>query len=315
MDYFLITVILLIVAVIYIKLAEKFNIIDTPNNRSSHTKPTIRGGGILFYMAVLIFFVISNFQYPYFIVGVSVIAILSFIDDLVMLSPKIRLPFQFIAIFLLLLELNMQENPFWVVLLLLVIGVGFLNLFNFMDGINGITGLYGLTVLLSLLFINYKEHIVSNQFIGFIICSIVVFGYYNFRKKARFFAGDIGSITLAMVVLFLVLNFIVKLNAPILLVMVSVYGVDSVLTILYRIYLKEKITEGHRHHIYQKLVDNAHWSHLKVSGVYALVQLLLNILVIYTYQVAFSIQLGILIGVVLGLVVCYKFLFNILKEH
>ncbi|AMC10853.1 hypothetical protein Lupro_06175 [Lutibacter profundi] len=314
MEYIISTLSLIFCAVIYIKLAQKYNIVDNPNFRSSHTLPTIRGGGILFYIAILLFFISSKFQYPYFIAGVSLIALLSFLDDLISLSPKIRLPFQFIAVFLLLIELQMHQHPIWLLALLLVIGVGFVNTYNFMDGINGITGLYSLAVLGGLFFINVKEQFIDSRLIVFSIIALLVFGYYNFRKKARFFAGDIGSITIAMLILFLVLKFIVHLQAPVLVLLVLVYGVDGVLTILYRMCLKESITQAHRHHIYQKLVDKAHWSHLKVAGVYALVQLLLNVVVIYSYQLAFIAQLGIVVAIVLSMAICYLFVFNTLKK-
>lgn len=310
----LLAVLFFIIAQGYIFIAEKYKIIDTPTNRSSHSLPTIRGGGILFYIAVLLFFVISKLQYPYFIIGVSVIAIVSFIDDLVMLSPKIRLPFQFISVAMLLIELNILSSPFWLVGVLLIIGVGFLNLYNFMDGINGLTGLYSTAVLGTLFFINYQEGIISNQLFTVMLISLGVFGYYNFRTKARFFAGDIGSITMAMLVLFLVVKFILQLESPVLILIVAVYGADSILTIAYRIWLKEPIFQAHRHHIYQKLVDKAQWSHLKVSTVYAIVQLIIGGIVISSYQVSLTIQIGIIVLTSIGLLFCYIVLFNKLKR-
>lgn len=314
MEYIVIIICLIICAILYIKVAQKYDIVDNPNFRSSHTIPTVRGGGILFYIAVLIFFTISNFQYPYFVLGLSVIALVSFIDDVKTLSAKIRLPFQFLAIGLVLFQVGLFNQSFLFIGVLAVLGVAFINMYNFMDGINGVTGLYSLVVLSSFLVLNNRENILSANLIEYVMLSIVVFGYYNFRKKARMFAGDIGSITMAMLVFFIGLNLMVHLEAPIILVMIAVYGVDSGLTILYRIYLKESITQAHRHHIYQKLVDKAHWSHLKVSLVYTFVQLCINIVVIYSYQLAFTIQLSIVIAIILGLVVCYKLAFKFLSS-
>jgi UDP-N-acetylmuramyl pentapeptide phosphotransferase/UDP-N-acetylglucosamine-1-phosphate transferase len=271
-------------------------------------------GGILFYIAVVLFFIVSNFKYPYFFVAISSIALVSFVDDVKTLSAKVRLPFQFFAIALVIYQIDMFHQPWFMVGLVTIIGVAFINMYNFMDGINGITGVYSLVVLSGFLVLNYQENIVSKNLMVFVMAAIIVFGYYNFRKKARMFAGDIGSISLAMVILFLGLKFIMVLHAPVIILMVAVYGVDSGITILYRLYLKEPVMEAHRHHIYQKLVDKAHWSHLKVSGVYALVQLLINVVVIYSYQLAFTTQLGIVTGVVLGLIICYKLVFNSLKK-
>jgi len=314
MQYILITLLLVICAVIYIKIASKLNIVDNPNFRSSHTIPTIRGGGILFFIAVIAFFVSSQFQYPYFVIGLSLAAILSFLDDIYTLSAKIRLPFQFIAIGLVLYQLQVFDAPFIWLVIAAIVGVGFINLFNFMDGINGITGLYSMAVLVGVWLINSTAQIIEPDLISYVFLSIVVFGYYNFRKKARMFAGDVGSISLAMLLFFVGLYLGLSLQAPVILLLVSVYGVDGVLTILYRISIKEHIMEAHRHHIYQKLVDVWKWSHLKVSASYALVQLCIGFLVFYTYKFTFSTQIMIVLGVLILLSLGYVYVFKKTKE-
>ncbi|MDX1828792.1 MAG: glycosyltransferase family 4 protein [Lutibacter sp.] len=286
---------------------------DNPNFRSSHTIPTIRGGGILFYMAVALFFMLSDFKYPYFFIGISSIALISFIDDIETLSAKVRLPFQFFAIALVVYQTGLFDSSILIIISLLIVGVGFINLYNFMDGINGITGLYSLVVLSGFLLLNYNNQIVETNLLYYSILSIGVFGYYNFRKKARMFAGDIGSITLAMLVLFLGLLFLFKLEAPVIILLMLVYGLDSVLTIAYRIYLKEHIMQPHRHHIYQKLVDVKKWSHLQVSGMYAGIQLVVNVLVLVTYKLPISEQMGIVVVCIVLGVLGYVWLFKMLK--
>ncbi|MBT8318071.1 MAG: glycosyltransferase family 4 protein [Lutibacter sp.] len=309
MEYIIISIFFVVAILMYNKLAETYNIVDNPNFRSSHTIPTIRGGGILFYIAVVLFFILSNFQYPYFFAGISSIALVSFIDDLKTLSAKVRLPFQFLAVSLVLYQVGVFNLPILVVGFIVIIGVGFINLYNFMDGINGITGLYSLAVLLGFLGINYFETIVPVNLIGYTLVAILVFGFYNFRGKARLFAGDIGSISLAVLILFLGVSFIIQLKAPILLLMVSVYGIDSGLTILYRIYLKENITQGHRHHIYQKLVDVYQWSHLKVAISYALVQLGVSSLVIVLYKTSLQTQYILIGSIAVTFTIGYVLLF------
>jgi len=311
---FILGIFLLLTAIIYIRLAKSYNIVDNPNFRSSHTVPTIRGGGILFYIAVILFFIISNFQYPYFFAGISSIALISFIDDIKTLSAKVRLPFQFFAVAMVLLEVGLFQEPFLVIGLLLMFGVAFINMYNFMDGINGITGLYSLVLLSAFYVINNFENIIEPSFIGYLIISILVFGIFNFRIKARMFAGDIGSITMAMVVLFLALFFGIHLKAPIFLLMVVVYGVDSGLTILYRVYLKENITQAHRHHMYQKLVDVFKWSHLKVAIVYAVVQLIITSIVIFLYEASLVIQYLVIGITIVLLVLSYVLLFLAIEK-
>ncbi len=316
MGNFLVFIGLVALSYVYIKIAEKFNIIDKPNSRSSHRVPTIRGGGILFVFAVLIFFFTSDFQYPYFVLGVLVISVVSFVDDLITLNSKIRLPFQFLAVFLVLFQIGVIASSFWITLSLLIVGVLLLNIYNFMDGINGITGLYSLSVLLGIYFINRVELVINDELLVFSIMSLLVFGFYNFRKKARFFAGDIGSISIAMVILFSGLSLMIKLESPMILLLILVYGVDSLLTLLYKVSIRENLTDPHRHHLYQKFVDIYKYSHLKVSLVYAGLQMLINFLVFYTYKLDIMNQYIIFMLIVLIFIVFYVILFrNIEKKR
>ena len=314
MENVLVFIILVVLSYIYIKIAEKFNVIDKPNNRSSHTLPTIRGGGILFFFAVLIFFVSNDFQYPYFVFGILMISIVSFVDDLMTLSSRIRLPFQFVAVFLLLFQIGGISFPFLIIVLLLIVGVLFINIYNFMDGINGITGLYSLSVLLGIYYINRIDHVINDELLIFSIISLVVFGFYNFRKKARFFAGDIGSISIAMVILFSGLSLMIKLESPMILLLILVYGVDSLLTLLYKVYIRESITDPHRHHLYQKFVDIYKCSHLKISLVYAGLQMLVNCIIYYTYKVDIMNQFILFILILSIFIALYVILFRIIEK-
>jgi len=313
MEYLIILIALLVLSYGYVKIAIRYNIVDKPNERSSHTQTTIRGGGILFLVAVLIFFFTNDFQYSYFVLGVVTIAVVSFIDDIRSLSSKLRLPFQFIAVGLVFYQLSMGVESLWLFPVLLIIGVLFLNSFNFMDGINGITGMYSIAVLSGFFYINYENEFINNDFIIYLLLSLIVFGYYNFRKKARFFAGDIGSISMAMVILFCLLILTRELMSPIILLFIVVYGADALMTLLYKVVIREKMSQPHRHHIYQKLVDVLKWSHLKVSILYALLQLMINCIVFYAYQLELSVQYALLFAVVFIFIIGYVLLFRFLK--
>lgn len=307
--------ILIFMSVLYLKIAFKFNIIDKPNHRSSHTSPTIRGGGILFFLAILIFFLNSGFQYPYFVLGVSLIAVVSFVDDIITLSSSFRLPFQFLAIALCLYQIGYSPNDLLVLIPLLIVGVGFINIYNFMDGINGITGLYSIASLLGILLINNRENIVDNNLIIYSLISIVVFGFYNFRKKARMFAGDIGSISIAVLLFFIGVYLINELKAPVIILLVAVYGTDTILTIIYRKSIGESLTHAHRLHIYQKMVHTLNLSHFKVSTIYVLMQLVINVIVYYTYCLKVSYQYLIIVLVSLVLAVFYYFMFKNVEKN
>ena len=299
----------------YYKYAQKTKIIDTPKSRSSHTKPTIRGGGIVFFMAVLLFVIFQKeISYPYFFTGFLGLSILGFIDDKKELSAKLRFPFQLLAVGLILYDAGLftKELPLFIQISGFIVGVGFINAFNFMDGINGITSFYTFAILFPLLYLNTQYKIFENDFFIVIILSLIVFGYYNFRKQALMFAGDIGSMALASILLFWISKFMIELNAPILILLVLIYGLDSALTIIYRIFLKENISEAHRRHLYQKFVDILNWTHLKVALLYASLQIAISFGIITYYQKNITKQLYILsfmliIGIFIYILLQYYF--------
>lgn len=298
MIYLIILLILFVGSVIYKKVATHFNILDTPNHRSSHIIPVIRGGGILFLIAILSYFAWKGVGVAlYYFIASIILATISFIDDLRPLSPSIRFPIQLLCVGLVLYDLQL-DFPLIVQAFLLIAGVAFLNAFNFMDGINGITGVYAMIVLSSLLAVNFVyEPFVDSNFIIFILLSLIVFAFYNFRVRARFFAGDVGSFTLGLAIMYLVFLNIQTFESPLILILLAVYGADSLGTILRRIKMKEKLSEAHRRHLYQMLVDTVKWSHMKVAVYYGIVQLLM--LPIYIV----ALKLPILLQYVITLVV------------
>lgn len=314
-EYILVLVVLIISSIVYFKLAVKYKIIDKPNHRSSHTSPTIRGGGILFFIALLIFFLINHYTYPYFFLGLILLGITSFIDDLKDLSSKLRFSIQIIALLLLLYQVAIPISPIWYSLLILFFGLVSLNIFNFMDGINGITGFYGLSSIFGLYIINCKEGIFNPDIFIFIVLAIIIFGFFNFRKKALMFAGDIGSITIGYFIIFITTKMVIVLDAPLMILVFGVYGIDSGGTIIYRkFFTNENWTAAHRHHIYQKLVDLKGLSHLRVSIYYALLQILFCIFLFFIYDLPAKDQWFISIPIVVVVSIVYILLFRWLKK-
>jgi UDP-GlcNAc:undecaprenyl-phosphate GlcNAc-1-phosphate transferase len=310
--YFLVLSILIIISFIYLKLALKYKIIDKPNQRSSHTKITVRGGGILFTISIILFFILNDYQYLYFVLGVILISIISFLDDIYTISSKIRFPFQLIAVLLVLYQIGLPLDV--LSLLYLFLGIGIINMFNFMDGINGITGVYSLSVLSGYYLINAQEALINPYLIIYVVISIIVFGFYNFRRKAVFFAGDIGSVTIGMLIFFIGFSLAVKLSSPLLLLIMVVYGADAGCTLLYRkFFTKESVFDPHRHHIYQKLVDLRKISHIKVSIIYASIQVFVNIIIFNTYTLDLQTQFLVFLVLVLSFIGYYIYLFKKLK--
>lgn len=308
MLYLFVALILIACSYFYMNIAKYAGIVDKPNHRSSHTHTTIRGGGIIFYIALLIFFITSDFLYPYLFIGTTIIALVSFVDDLKPLPPSMRLPVQFISAAMAIYQVSF-DFPVLSLIVLLIVGVGFINAYNFMDGINALTGIYSIVIVGFLLFFNTNKAIfVNEELLTYLLFSLVIFGFYNFRKKALFFSGDVGSISLAVVIFFLIYKFYVVTKAPVSLLLVAVYGVDSVLTIVRRIKMKEQISEAHRHHLYQIIVDSKKLSHIETSLIYGFMQLGCCVVVYYTYTLSMSIQILIALIVLISLTASY-FLF------
>lgn len=306
MFFFIIISLLTIAEVFYFKVADYFNIIDKPNSRSSHTETTIRGGGIIFWISALIYFVFFDYEYLYFFIGLSLVTFISFLDDILTLSNRYRLPFQFIAIGLVLYQLHFFDYPLWAYLIVMIVGVGIINAYNFMDGINGITSGYSTIVILALMFVNnYHIAFIENDFLIFTLLGLMVFNYFNFRTKARCFAGDVGSISIAVIILFLLLKLILQEQNLIYILFLSVYGVDSVLTIIHRLFLKENIFKAHRLHLFQVLVNNMKIPHLLMSSIYMLIQGIICAVIIFNLQHSLNIQLITGVGIIILLAILY----------
>lgn len=289
--------ILFITEILYIQFAKNFNIFDVTNDRSSHNIPVIRGGGIIFWIAVLIYFVGFDFNYPYFFIGLTLVSFISFWDDVASLPISYRLFIHFIGTGLLLIELNYFSNNLWLILLVFILIMGTINASNFMDGINGMTAGNSIVVIGSLWFINsYHLKFIDENYIVYIFLSLVVFFFFNFRSQAICFAGDVGSISIGFIISFLLMKLILKDNNPTYILFLSVYGVDSTLTILQRMILRENIFEPHRCHLFQIIVDKLKINHLIVSIIYMVIQLMICIILILNLarSPTFQLKIGIL---------------------
>ena len=275
--YLIVAALLIAAELAYFKIADHFNIIDKPNQRSSHSRVTLLGGGIIFLFGAWLWAAFFGLQYPWFMGGLTLIALVSFIDDVHSVSNKIRLLVQFLAMFLMFHELGiLQWNMWWMVLIAWVVCVGITNAYNFMDGINGITGAYSLSVLLPLIYVNAKTPFVDMPLLIVTTMAVMVFCFFNFRKKAKCFAGDVGAIGIAFILIFALGKLVVMENDLTYIVFFTVYGVDSVLTICHRILLHEHLGEAHRKHAYQLMANELGIPHVMVSTLYMVMQLLIS---------------------------------------
>lgn len=299
MMYLALVILFFIFIKAYFKLATHYNIIDKPNERSSHTRITIRGGGIIFVLAavVALFLDFPSFCLP--ALGIIIIGTISFLDDIYTLPNKVRILFHIVAVSMMFSYLSVfSDINIFLILVLYILTIGIINAYNFMDGINGITGLYSLVVLSGLQFVNiYQVAFIDKDMIWLPVLGCIVFLFFNFRKRAACFAGDVGSVTIAYWILTLLLDLIFTTGNWSYLLFLAVYGVDAVLTILHRLSLKQNIFKAHRLHFYQILANERKLPHLLVSSIYGAVQAIIIILVIMQGQK--GVNLYIMYGAVL----------------
>lgn len=300
MTYIVIAVLLLAAELLYFRIADKCNIIDKPNERSSHSTIVLRGGGIIFAISMLVWyfwFMVNGsggtVDYLPFLVGLLMVAGISFVDDIHSLPDSVRLVAQFVAMALMFWSMfGVQDSWFtvqdwyWkvaIIIAALIVCVGATNIINFMDGINGITAGYALAVLLPLLMVNRSLAFIDESYLVVAIIGVLVFCIFNFRPKgkAKCFAGDVGSIGIAFIMLFALGRLIVQTGDVSYLAFLMIYGVDGVLTICHRIMLHENLGEAHRKHAYQLMCNELKIGHVKISLLYMVLQLAVSLGFIY----------------------------------
>ena len=267
--YILLFTVLLAFEYAYYLLAKRLRIVDRPHHQSSHRGVVVRGGGIVFYVAYLLWSIVNGFSWYGGLIGLTILVIISFIDDIHDVSPKIRLICQFIAIVLMFYHSGLIRTNPHVILILSIACVGTVNIFNFMDGINGMTGGYSLVVTLALLYVDRNLiHFCDSSLLVFMVLSLVVFNLFNFRRQAKCFAGDVGALAIGFILVYLVLRLCLRGQSMSWIAMLSVYLVDGGMTILHRILLRENLIKPHKKHAYQIMANELKMPHLVVSGIY-----------------------------------------------
>lgn len=306
--YGIIFIILLALEVVYFRIADRYNIIDKPNERSSHSTIVLRGGGVIFLLSAWVWSAFFGLHYPWFLLGLTLVAGVSFVDDIRSLPDSVRLVAQFVAMGLMFYQMDMLHwEMWWVVILALIVSVGATNIINFMDGINGITGGYALASLIPIYILNKEIGFVEESLVVTVILADVVFCLFNFRPKgkAKCFAGDVGSIGIAFILLFMIGQMIMRTGDVTYLVFLLVYGVDGCLTIIHRIMLHENLGEAHRKHAYQLMANELKIGHVKVSLLYMGLQLMVSLGFVFIVPDAVLAHWIYLIGALVVLAVAY----------
>lgn len=310
MHYFFLFALFLVIELLYFRLADRYNIIDKPNSRSSHRSITLRGGGIIFPIAMIVACLMGYCSWS-FALAVVLVGVVSFIDDIKPIHQLPRFAFHCVAILLVIYDLELFEESLWLLILLFILVIGWVNAFNFMDGINGITVLYALVAIGSFAYLPiHSEHFSA---LSTMAIAAAVFGIFNLRKKAKTFAGDVGSISMAVFLGYFMIFTILETGQVGYILFFAVYGIDAVITIASRLLKKENIFEAHRSHLYQYLANEMQFSHLHVAFLYAFLQLLINVFVIYldtTHQLSLLVLFCLLFFLAIVYLVARKTILN-----
>ena len=309
--YIAFTFFLFAVSMIYHRLANIYQIVDLPNHRTMHQGATIRGGGVVILFAMVLATIFLQYPGYYFLAGLLIIGITGFVDDLVNLPGKVRFPFQLIAVLLLLMELDFFQYPWHIIIVVVVVATGVLNAFNFMDGINGMTAGYTVVLAISLVFINeHVQQFVEKDLLYCYLVAVVVFGFFNFRKKAVCFAGDVGSLTIAFINVYLILKLISASGHWIYIFFLALYGIDTIFTIIQRLANRENIFEAHNKHFFQVAVRHMGITHIQMSVLYMVIQSMVNALIIFVLPYSLLIQwfvVLVMLGILSGTYIFMKF--------
>lgn len=310
MYYIIATFAVIVMELLYFQVAKKFHIVDRPNERSSHRKPVLLGAGVIFFLALLFYSVVFSMRYSYFLIGLTILAIVSYVDDLRQLPSWIRLLAQLAAVTICFWS-NMESIQIWQMIVLVIVFVGVLNVYNFMDGINGMLAAYSFVVVAVFGFLDLFQHrFIELEFLATLMISILVFGFFNFRKKARCFSGDVGSVTMGFIILFLTVRYTNAVSMPGMnvsrLCFIIVFLADGVLTVAKRFLSGRNILEAHREHAYETMVNELGIPHLYVSSGYALTQLLISIgYIIVADKNLYTLLVAVALVVVYGLFFFY----------
>ncbi|WP_442589148.1 UDP-GlcNAc--UDP-phosphate GlcNAc-1-phosphate transferase [Pedobacter sp. AW31-3R] len=266
---------------LYFKVADHYKITDLPNVRGSHQHMTIRGGGIIFPLAIFLYAVYFESTYVFFLAGLFLISMVSFIDDIKQVNNKVRLVIHLISVAFLFYQLDLFMMEWYLIAMAFFFTIGTINAVNFMDGINGITGGYSLVTLLTLFYINYYHiKFIDTNLLFLSVFSVIVFIFFNFRKRAKCFAGDVGSVAVGFTLVYLIISLMMKSGDLKYILLLLIYGLDVVSTIFFRIIRRERILEPHRTHFYQFLANEYGLAQLSVAFIYVFVQIIVNVILV-----------------------------------
>lgn len=257
---------------VYCIFAQNTRLMDKPNERSLHTNPTVRGGGLIFIgLSLVAFPFICHYtgtsfttEHLVLIIGTTIVAAVSFMDDLYQLSARLRFLVQGVVALSVIFFMRPEYldfvlfsigNQYLVGIFLFFAVIWAINHFNFMDGLDGFCALQAIFLLATYaFFFSVHSGLIYQHFCLVLMCSLVGFLKFNF-PPAKLFMGDVGSASLGFITFAIAVIAQQKYQIPILywFLLNSLFLFDATLTLLRRIINKEKWFAAHRKHAYQRL--------------------------------------------------------------
>ena len=287
----------------------KKSLVDIPNERSSHSMPTPHGGGIAvavtWFLGISYLYYINDIEsHLYFaLLAGTIISIVSYFDDLFDISPKIRLLAQGLTAFLGLYFLGglgkidfviyTFDNPIITNIFGFFMIIWFINLYNFLDGIDGYAGSEAV-------FLGVSGFVLFGHNL-FIILIVAVSGFLIWNwHKAKIFMGDVGSTLLGYnIALFAIYYGNDGTSILVWIVLFGLFWFDATLTLFRRYRNGERLSQAHKKHAYQRLVQSG-WTHDKVVKYGIVVNLILLVFIYFISNIfiVFLISLILLYGIV-----------------
>ncbi|WP_420265611.1 MraY family glycosyltransferase [Candidatus Magnetominusculus dajiuhuensis] len=298
------------------RYGHKFSLIDNPHQRSSHTRPTPRGGGIGIWIAFIVIGFLFNKDNHYRLIAIPcLIGLIGIVEDRFHISQIWRMAIQIILSFLSIYPHNKSDILSLLLLSLWVIFiVGTANFYNFMDGINGIATLagicgFGLMAFFSCYFT--IEHTITIMSIA-LICGCAGFLPLNF-PTARVFMGDVGSLLLGFTFALFIAKLSVNISAFLCMIMfMCMFYADALVTLFYRWKRKENLMQPHRRHMYQYLSNELGLPHWKVALIYAGIQFIFGSCALLAYTKGLLWQIAVFAIFSSLFLMCYKYVNNML---
>jgi UDP-N-acetylmuramyl pentapeptide phosphotransferase/UDP-N-acetylglucosamine-1-phosphate transferase len=244
-----------------------------PNARSSHNEPTAQGGGIAVVGTTLLLSLIVFAAEPFFgqaalqefapvMVAAILLALVGMVDDIRGLKAMPRLLLQFVAVATVIAALPDEARiapliPLWLErVLLLLAGVWFVNLVNFMDGIDWMTVAEVVPITVYLVVIGFNGGLPAYAIVLAIALCGAMLGFAPFNQPvARLFLGDVGSLPIGLLLGWLLLLVAGQGYVAAAILLPLYYLADATVTLLRRLRAGEKVWEAHRSHFYQRAID------------------------------------------------------------